>query len=77
MYTEEYMDYIPHSVADALNWAQSVKDEYADEIVLKHEYYKSGLSGWKQAVLDYLPARSSLAFRVKVEEFLDKFNTVE
>lgn len=77
MYTEEYMDYTPHSVADALNWAQSARNEYADEIVVKHEYYGSGLSGWKQAVLDYLPARSSLAFRVKVEEFLDKCKTVE
>lgn len=77
MYTDEYTDYTPHSVADALSWAQSARNEYADEIVSKHEYYGSGLSGWKQAVLDYLPAKCSLAFRVKVEEFLDKFKTIE
>lgn len=49
MYTDEYTDYTPHSVADALSWAQFARNEYADEIVSKHEYYGSGLSGWKQS----------------------------
>lgn len=77
MYTDEYIDYEPHSVTDALNWAQNARNEYSDEIVSKHEYYGSGLAGWKQAVIDYLPANCSLAFRVKVDEFLENIKTVE
>lgn len=77
MYTDEYMDYTPHSVADALSWAQDARNEYADAIVAKHEYYSSGLAGWKQAVIDYLPARCSMAFKVKIEEFLENIKIVE
>lgn len=51
-------------------------DEYTEEVVSKHEYYNSGLNGWKRAVLDYLPHGSSMAFRMQVEEFLDSIKGV-
>ena len=50
--------------------------EYRDEVVSKHEYYQTGLQGWKRAVLDYLPHGSSMAFRMKVEEFLDSIKGI-
>jgi hypothetical protein len=52
------------------------EDEYTEEVVSKHEYYNSGLNGWKRAVLDYLPHGSSMAFRMQVEEFLDSIKGV-
>ncbi len=52
------------------------EDEYINEVVSNHEYYESGLKGWKKAVLDYLPHGSSMAFRIQVEEFLDSIKGV-
>lgn len=42
-----------------------------EALLNKLEYYKSGIKGWKMAVVDLLPDNCSLAFRIKVEEFLD------
>ena len=37
----------------------------------------TGLNGWKQAVMHYLPHGSSVAFANKVQEFLDSITRVE
>lgn len=37
----------------------------------------AGIKGWKRAVMNFLPAGSSVAFANKVQEFLDTITSVE
>ena len=52
-------------------------EDYLNELRENHEYYSSGLDGWKKAVLDYLPHGSSLALQMKDQEFLDTIGRIE
>ena len=51
--------------------------DHLNEIRAMHEYYSSGLDGWKRAVIDYLPHGSSLAMKMQVQEFLDTIGRIE
>ena len=51
--------------------------DHLNELREKHDYYSSGLNGWKRAVIDYLPHGSSLSLQMKVQEFLDTISRIE
>lgn len=54
-------------------------DEYDDLKAAfdEAEYCKNaGLTGWKRAVMSYLPRNCSVAFANKVQEFLDTITSV-
>lgn len=62
-------------VISALDEARREVEDFSD-LVDEHIEENPDLNEWKNIVLEHLPEKCSLKFRLDVEEMLEKFNGV-
>lgn len=74
---EEKKDWLSKidDVISALDEARREVEDFSD-LVDEHIEENPDLNEWKNIVLEHLPEKCSLKFRLDVEEMLEKFNGV-